>query len=57
MMKLGDSCFIFVGVVYVLFNDFDQDVWIIVILSFVMGEDGYEVEDVFDCLFWNMMRK
>lgn len=57
MMKPGDSCFIPAGVVHASFNDSDQDARIIAILSPAIGEEGYEVEDVFDRPPWNTMRK
>lgn len=57
MLKPGDSCFIPAGVVHASFNDSDQDARIVAILSPAMGEDGYEVEDVFDRAPWNTMRK
>ena len=52
----GDSCFIPAGVVHASFNSSDSDARIIAILSPAIGEDGYEVEDVFDRAPWNTMR-
>lgn len=55
-LKPGDSAFIPAGVVHASFNSSDKDARIMAILSPAIGEDGYEVEDVFDRPPWNTMR-
>lgn len=55
-LKAGDSCFIPAGMVHASFNSSDADARIIAILSPAIGEEGYEVEDVFDRPPWNTMR-
>ena len=51
----GESAFIPAGVVHATFNTFDQPARFIAILSPCMGEEGYEVEDVFEQEPWKSL--
>lgn len=52
ILKAGDSIFIAPGVVHATFNLSDHQAKFIAILSPCMGEEGYEVVNVFDQDCW-----
>ena len=55
-LKAGDSVFIRAGVVHATFNNSDHPVKALAILGPSIGEEGYEVVEVFDEEPWHMLR-
>jgi quercetin dioxygenase-like cupin family protein len=55
-LKEGDSVFIPMDVVHATFNVSDQPVKALAILGPSVGEEGYEVVEVFDQEPWNQLR-
>ena len=55
-IKQGDVAFIPMDTVHASFNDTNEDVKILAILSPAVGEAGYELEDVSGEKPWNQLR-
>ena len=55
-IKQGDVAFIPMDTVHASFNDTNEDVKILAILSPAVGEAGYELEDVSGEEPWNQLR-
>jgi quercetin dioxygenase-like cupin family protein len=56
MLKAGDSVFIPMDIVHATFNVSDQPVKALAILGPSIGEEGYEVVEVFEQEPWNQLR-
>ena len=56
LLQAGDSAFIGAGVVHATFNDSSENVKVLAILGPSIGEEGYEVEEVFDQEPWSGLR-
>ena len=52
----GESAYIPAGVVHASFNNSQQQAKVIAILGPSTGEEGYELEDVFDQVPWKNLR-
>jgi quercetin dioxygenase-like cupin family protein len=55
-LKPGDSVFIGADVVHATFNNSEGPVKVLAILGPSIGEEGYEVVEVFDEAPWNTLR-
>ena len=57
ILEAGDSCFIPAGMVHASFNIGETNAKVLAILSPCIGEEGYEVEEVFDQAPWKSLRQ
>ena len=56
ILKAGESVFIPADMVHASFNVGDSDARLIAILGPSVGEDGYELEEVYEEAPWNTLR-